>query len=125
MAALIGLLGSVKFPDAMGLSGSQANAAAALQQNVAAAFEYGKEASKLAQQAALLKSKDQYFDSLDKAKEKGAITDEQYKELTAARLKAMSTAGTTDDVEASKAKLGMINQAKKDGLLDDTSARQP
>ena len=123
LSALIGLLGSVNFRDATGLAGSQANAAAALQQNVAAALEYGKEASKLVQQQALLKSKDQYFDSLDKAKEKGAITDEQYKDLTVARLKAMSTAGATDDAESAKAKLGVINQAKKDGLLDDATAR--
>ncbi|HEX9259807.1 MAG TPA: hypothetical protein VF855_09755, partial [Acidimicrobiales bacterium] len=123
LAALIGLLGSVAFRDATGLAGSQTNAAAALQQNVAAALEYGKEASKLAQQANLMRSKDQYFESLDKAKQKGAITDEQYKELTAARLKAMSTAGATDDAEAAKAKLAVVQQAKDSGLLDDAAAK--
>jgi hypothetical protein len=123
LAALIGLLGSVNFRDATGLAGSQANAAAALQQNVAAALEYGKEASKLAQQQALLRSKDQYFDALEKAKTNGAITEDQYKDLTAARLKAMSTAGVPDDADATKARLAVIKQAQADGLIDDPVAK--
>jgi hypothetical protein len=124
LAALLGLLGSINFRDATGLSGSQTNAAAALQQNVAAALEYGKEASKLAQQAALMQNKDRYFASVDKAKETGAITDEQHKELTAERLKAMSTASPTGDAEETKAKLDVIKQAKDAGLLDDAAARE-
>jgi hypothetical protein len=123
LAALIGLLNNVNFRDVTGLSANQANAAAALQQNVAAALEYGKEASKLAQQADLSRSKDQYFDALDKAKQKGAITDDQYKELTAARLKAMSTGATTNDSDAAKARLAVVQQAKDSGLLDAAAAK--
>jgi hypothetical protein len=123
LAALIGLLNNVNFRDVTGLTANQANAAAALQQNVAAALEYGKEASKLAQQADLSRSKDQYFDALDKAKQKGAITDDQYKELTTARLKAMSTGATTNDSDAAKARLAVVQQAKDTGLLDAAAAK--
>jgi len=67
LAALIGLLNTVNFRDVTGLTANQANAAAALQQNVAAALEYGKEASKLAQQASMLKGIDKTMGTIDKA----------------------------------------------------------
>ena len=67
------------------MAGSQANAAAALQQNVAAALEYGKEASKLAQQQAMMKGGlRSTTEAIDQAHDAGKIDDKQTSDLTMA-----------------------------------------
>lgn len=72
-------LGQQSFADITGLAGTQANAAAAYQQALDTAFKFGKEASTLAQQAAMLNSKDKVFNAIDSAEEEGKIDPEAAK----------------------------------------------
>ena len=124
LAALIGLLHSVNFRDVTGLTANQANAAAALQQNVAAALEYGKEASKLAQQAAMLQALDKSMASIDKQASQGKIKPEDAEKLRKAALEK-AVGGTDGEVKANdvKERLGLIKRAAQEGSIDTPAAQ--
>ncbi len=77
--AALDALGKQSFADITGLAGTQANAAAAYQQALDTAYKFGKEASALAQQAAMLKSKDKVLGSIDEAESSGKIDKEDAK----------------------------------------------
>ena len=79
-------LGKQSFPDITGLAGTQANAAAAYQQALDTAFKFGKEASTLAQQAAMLKSLDKTMGAIDKAEAGDKIDSAKAKDLRTAAL---------------------------------------
>lgn len=64
------------FADITGLAGTQANAAAAFSKAMDTALEFGKESSKLAQQAAMTKSLAQTTRAIETAKQQGKISDE-------------------------------------------------
>ena len=82
LAAALETLTKQSFPDITGLTGTQANAAAAFAKAMDTALAFGKEASALAQQAAMVKSKDKVIDTIDKAKQDGKISDEDEKKHT-------------------------------------------
>jgi len=76
LGAALETLTKQSFSDMTGLPGTQANAAAAFSKAMDTALAFGKEASALAQQAAMVKSKDKVLDTIDKAKQDGKISDE-------------------------------------------------
>jgi hypothetical protein len=134
LAALIGLLGSVNFRDATGLAGSQANAAAALQQNVAAALEYGKEASKLAQQQTMMKGGLRATtEAIDQAHDAGKIDDKQTSDLTEAALRKqigddgqeLSKEDVKDLTEAAGDNDARVRFSKPSGEEVDIDAKPP
>lgn len=63
------------FTDITGLAGTQANAAAAYQQAMDNALQFGHEAASLAKQAAMMKSKDAVLSEISKAKDSGDISE--------------------------------------------------
>ena len=96
-------LGQESFRDITGLAGTQANAAAAYQQALDTAYKFGKEASTLAQQAAMLKASDKTMNAIDNAEADGKITADEAKELRMSALKKMVGEKSADDKAATEA----------------------
>ena len=96
-------LGRESFRDMAGLAGTQANAAAAYQQALDTAYKFGKEASTLAQQAAMLKASDKTMSAIDNAEADGKITADEAKELRMSALKKMVGEKSADDKASSEA----------------------
>jgi len=114
VGAIAGVLGQ-PFADAMGLAGTQANAAAAYQQALSTAAQFGKEASTLAQQAAMLNSLDKSMDAIDKAEKAKQITPEDARSLRMSALqkavgdgaaKGLRSAETTEKLQTIKGAVG-------------------
>ena len=74
-------LGRQSFPDITGLTGTQANAAAALAKAMDTALAYGQEASKLAQAASAQRNIGQTMRQIDKADSDNKIDPEKAKQL--------------------------------------------
>jgi hypothetical protein len=73
LKAALDAIARQSFTDITGLAATQANAAAAYAKALDTALAFGKEASTLAQQAAMVKSKDKVLDTIDKSEEQGKI----------------------------------------------------
>jgi hypothetical protein len=101
VAGVLNALGKQSFPDITGLAGTQANAAAAYSQALDTAYKFGKEASTLAQQAAMINAKDKALGAIDKAETAGQIDKEQAKQLRVSALKKMVGDTPTDAKAAS------------------------
>jgi outer membrane protein OmpA-like peptidoglycan-associated protein len=117
-------LGRQAFADITGLAGTQANAAAAYQQALQSAGEFGKEASQLAQQAAALRSIDKSMDAIDKAEESGDIDAAEAKSLRLSALRKMvgdgATQPSTEDVQE---RLDTVDRAVTKGSVSPQDAR--
>jgi outer membrane protein OmpA-like peptidoglycan-associated protein len=124
LAALINLLGQQTFRDITGLAGNQQNAAAAYKQALETATEFGKEASKLTQQAAMLKSLDKAMSSIDKAEAEKKIKPEEAQKLRNSALEKV-TGGTDGALKASDVteRLNVIKKAVADGDIDEKAAK--
>lgn len=120
------LLGRAVFGDITGLSGTQANAAATYKQNLDTALAFGKEASELAKQAGMLNAKDKAFASIDAAEADGKITQEEAHDLRLSAFKKMvgEADSTSADVEATKKRLTLIDEAGRSGVVDGRRARE-
>jgi hypothetical protein len=102
---LLEALGKEAFPDITGLAGTQANAAAAYQQALDTAFKFGKEASTLAQQAAMINAKDKALGAIDKAEDDGKISSDDAKQLRLSALRKMVGETSPDDKAATEAEV--------------------
>jgi hypothetical protein len=113
------------FADFAGLAGTQANAAAAYQQALETAFKFGKEASTLAQQAAMLNAKDKALGAIDNAENEGKIDAADAKNLRMSALKKMvgdgSTTGTSTAAAAEQMKF--VRDVVKDGGITKEDGR--
>ena len=103
IAAALDALGKQSFADITGLAGTQANAAAAYNKAMDTALQFGKEASTLAQQAAMTKSIDRTMNAIDKAEAGGKISKDDAKQLRVSALKKMVGESSTDDKAKSEA----------------------
>jgi hypothetical protein len=124
LAALMNLLGQQSFRDITGLTANQQNAAAAYKQALETATEFGKEASKLTQQAAMLKSLDKAMASIDKAEADKKIKPEEAQKLRNSALEKV-TGGTDGSLKASDVteRLNVIKKAVADGAIDEAAAK--
>lgn len=118
-------LGKASFADITGLAGTQANAAAAYQQALDTAYKFGKEASTLAQQAAMLKSLDKSMSAIDKAESSGKIDQDKAKQLRESALEKI--VGNLDDASKDPAsiqkRLGVIADAVKNESISTEDGR--
>ncbi|MCO8269652.1 hypothetical protein M1L60_03490 [Actinoplanes sp. TRM 88003] len=126
LSTIAQLLGQESFRDLTGLTGTQANAAAAYKQNLESALAFGKEASELAKQAGMLAAKDRAFAAIDSAEADGKITSEEAHGLRMSALKKVvgDTSSADAGVEITKKKLGVIDDAGKAGVVDPQKAMQ-
>ncbi|MCG2575967.1 hypothetical protein LZ012_03035 [Dechloromonas sp. XY25] len=118
-------LGKSVFTDITGLEGTQKNAAAAYQQALDSAYKFGKEASTLAQQAAMLNSLDKSMSAIDKAEAGGKIDADKAKQLRTTALEQI--VGTkAEDAKAPanvKKRLDVISDAIKSDAITSTDGR--
>ena len=125
VAVALNALGKQSFPDITGLAGTQANAAAAFSQALDTAYKFGKEASTLAQQAAMINSKDKALGAIDKAEAAGQIDKEQATQLRMSALKKMVGDAPSDPKAASVAdRLKVINDQEASGNITAEVAAQ-
>ncbi len=118
-------LGKESFPDITGLAGTQANAAAAYQQALDTAFKFGKEASTLAQQAAMINAKDKALGAIDSAENGGKIDANEAKQLRVSALKKMVGDAPTDDKASSVAdRLKVIDDQEAKGSITKEKAAE-
>jgi hypothetical protein len=118
-------LGRESFPDITGLAGTQANAAAAYQQALDTAFKFGKEASTLAQQAAMINAKDKALGAIDSAEDSGKIDANEAKQLRVSALKKMVGDAPTDDKASSVAdRLKVIDDQEAKGSITKEKAAE-
>lgn len=118
-------LGKQSFPDITGLAGTQANAAAAYKQALDTAFKFGKEASTLAQQAAMINQKDKALGAINKAEEAGQIDKDEAKQLRVSALKKMVGETPTDAKAASVAdRLKVIDEQEAKGGITSERATE-
>jgi hypothetical protein len=111
-------LSRASFADITGLAGTQANAAAAYSQAVDTALQYGKEASKLAQQASMLNAKDKALGAIDSAEQQGKIDPASAKGLRMSALQKMVGDMPTDDKAASVAdRLKVVDDQEANGSI--------
>src|SRR5262249_52357629 len=124
LRAALELLGKESFADITGLAGTQANAAMAYSKALETATEFGKEASKLAQQAAMLKALDKSMASIDKQASQGKIKPEDAEKLRKVALEK-AVGGTDGEVKADdvKQRLGLIKGAAQEGSIDAPAAQ--
>ncbi len=116
--AALDVLTRQSFADITGLAGTQANAAAAYAKAMDTALAFGKEASTLAQQAAMQKGIDRTMSAIDKAETDKKIDPAEAKQLRVAALKKMvgdSSEGV--DAAAVEKKLGIISGAAEAGWV--------
>jgi hypothetical protein len=125
VSAVLNALGKPSFPDITGLAGTQANAAAAYSQALDTAYKFGKEASTLAQQAAMINAKDKALGAIDKAEAAGQIDKEQAKQLRVSALKKM-VGDVPLDAKASGVaeRLAVVEQQQAGGRLTDQAAAE-
>jgi hypothetical protein len=120
------LLAKEAFPDITGLAANQANAAAALQKTLETSLEFGKEASKLAQQAAMLDGGlEKSLNAIDNAESEGKISSDEAKDLRMAALK--KRVGLDADSPSKKEtedKLDTVDKAAGKGSIDDEDRKE-
>ena len=118
-------LGKTVFTDITGLEGTQKNAAAAYQQALDSAYKFGKEASTLAQQAAMLNSLDKSMSAIDKAEAGGKIDADKAKQLRTAALEQIVGTKAEDPTDPAKVKklLDVISDAIKNDAITPTDGR--
>jgi hypothetical protein len=124
VAAALDALGKQTFADITGLAGTQANAAAAYGKAMDTALAFGKEASSLAKQAAVLGARDRTMAAIDKAEAENKITPEEAKRLRTSTLE--KSIGTDDGAPSTSEvteKLRTIRGAEGDGAIDQPSAK--
>jgi hypothetical protein len=109
------------FADITGLAGTQANAAMAYSKALDTAYQFGKEASTLAQQAAMTKNIGQTMREIDKAESGDKINKDDAKQLRTSALKTMAGDRATDPKAASMAdRLKVLDdQESKGGITPD------
>lgn len=113
------------FADITGLAGTQANAAAAFSKAMDTALAFGKEASQLAQQAAMTKNIGQTMRAIDKAEGENKIDQGDAKQLRTSALKTMAGDGPSDPKAASVAdRLKVIDDQVAKGSLGEEQALQ-
>ena len=94
LAAALNLLGTPNlFKDITGLEGTQRNALAALQGALNTAQFFGGKAADLALQGKMARDIDKAMRTIQAAKEKGLVTQEQAQELTTGAIRSMIGAG--------------------------------
>jgi hypothetical protein len=121
--AALDALGKQSFADITGLAGTQANAAAAYQQALDTAYKFGKEASTLAQQAAMLGAKDKALGAIDSAEESGKIDASDAKQLRLSALKKMVGDSPVDDKASTVAdRLAVIDKQEATGGISSEAA---
>lgn len=97
-------LAKQSFADITGLAGTQANAVAAYAKAMDTAMAFGKEASTLAQQAAMTKNIDRTMSAIDRAEDSGKIDTKDAKALRLSALKSLvGDSGSERDNAASEA----------------------
>ena len=118
-------LGKSVFTDITGLEGTQKNAAAAYQQALDSAYKFGKEASTLAQQAAMLNSLDKSMSAIDKAEAGGKIDADKAKQLRTTALEQIVGTKAQDekDPDNVKKRLDVISDAIKSDAITPTDGR--
>ena len=125
VTGVLNALGKQSFPDITGLAGTQANAAAAYSQALDTAYKFGKEASTLAQQAAMINAKDKALGAIDKAEAAGQIDKEQAKQLRVSALKKMVGDTPTDAKAASVSdRLKVIDEQEAKGGISPERASE-
>lgn len=115
VGAALQLLGtSGIFKDITGLEGTQKNALAALQKAFGTAEFFGGKAADLALQGKMARDADKAMRTIQKAKEKNLITDDQAKELAGSTIRGMIGGG------ADKAKSSLSQQPEIKKLLESS-----
>jgi hypothetical protein len=117
------LLGSQSFTDITGLGGTQANAAMAYQQALQTAGTFGKEAAKLAAQAAALRSIDKSMGAIDNAEASGKISAEEARSLRLSALRRMVGDGGQTSTSEVEEHVGTVDRAATRGSIDAEDAR--
>ncbi|HEV8132328.1 MAG TPA: GH25 family lysozyme [Acidobacteriota bacterium] len=113
------------FADITGLAGTQANAAAAFSKAMDTALAFGKEASTLAQQAAMTKNIGQTMRAIDKAEGENKIDKGDAKQLRTSALKTMTGDAPSDPKAASVAdRLKVIDDQAASGNITPEEAAQ-
>jgi hypothetical protein len=117
-------LGRQAFPDITGLAGSQAGAQAAYRHALDTALAFGKEASDLAQQAAMLGGLDKTMQAIDQAEADGKIGQDDAKRLRLSALeKAVGNSGGTLAPESANERRKVIDEAATQGSITLDDAR--
>lgn len=114
------------FGDFTGLAANQANAAAAYQQALSTALAFGKEASALAQQAAMLKAVDKSMDVIDKAEAGGKIDSDKAKDLRMSALSKMvgDAGGAGTGASDVRKRLDVVAEAARSGAITREDAQE-
>ena len=120
------ILGRQTFADVTGLAANQANAAAAYQQALSTALAFGKEASVLAQQAAMMKGVDKSMDTIDKTESAGKIDAEEAKGLRMSALRRLvgesgDGGGDTNSIQKG---LELIAAAERSGAISKSVSQE-
>lgn len=118
-------LGRQAFADITGLAGTQQNAAAAYSRALDTALQFGREASTLAQQAALLRGLDKTMNTIDTAEAEGKIDADKARELRTSMLTRIAgdrQGSPTDAVEVQK-RLDVIAGAARSGAIESSDAQ--
>jgi hypothetical protein len=102
--AALDTLSKQSFPDITGLAGTQANAAAAYSKAMDTALQFGKEASTLAQQAAMTKNIGQTMRAIDKAEGENKIDQGDAKQLRTSALRTMTGDTPSERAKAQESK---------------------
>jgi len=129
VSAITGLLGKENvFKDMTGLAGTQANAAAGLQQAFSTATSFGKEAvglTNLALQYRMAKDLPSTLDSIQSAKSKGLLKPEQAQSLTEKAFNsAMGGGPTMRDSSPEAQKIREIKQLQDEKMLTTDEAQK-
>lgn len=124
VSSALDALGKQAFADITGLAGTQANAAAAYGKALDTALGFGKEASTLAQQAAVLGSRDRTLAAIDKAEAENKISPEDAKHLRTAALEKSIGTATSPKTSDVKEKLNTIKDAEADDSIDPAAAKK-
>lgn len=122
--AALDVLTRQSFADITGLAGTQANAAAAYAKAMDTAYQFGKEASTLAQQASMQKSIDRTMGAIDKAEADKKIDSAEAKDLRVSALKKLvGDAGSDTQADSVAKKLGTIREARESGAVSSGVAQ--
>lgn len=123
--AALDTISKQSFADITGLAGTQANAAAAYSQALDTAFKFGKEASTLAQQAAMINAKDKTLGAIDSAQEGGKIDAKDAKDLRVKALRKMVGDTPADEKASSVAdRLKVIDDQEAKGSITKDKASE-
>jgi hypothetical protein len=123
--AALDTLAKQSFADITGLAGTQANAAAAYAKAMDTALEFGKESSKLAQQAAMTKNVGQTMRAIDRAEAESKIDQADAKQMRTSALRTMAGETASDPKASSVAdRLKVIADQEASGNITRDVAAQ-